>query len=66
MPLGRRRGRSVEKAAIRQAGIGKRATCHTFRHSFSTPRLEDVSYAEKSALFEFLYGTIKILFDRKI
>jgi len=25
---------------VRQSGIGKRATCHTFRHSFATHHLE--------------------------
>jgi site-specific recombinase XerD len=25
---------------VRKAGLAKRATCHTFRHSFATHRLE--------------------------
>ena len=29
------------KAAVRESGVTKRATCHTFRHSFATHLLQN-------------------------
>lgn len=36
----KRDAQPVVKGAIRAPGIAKRATCHTFRHSFDTHLLE--------------------------